>query len=149
MKKIAILGIMFFINFFQVFAGENSGKLENVSFSWQLNHQENNQKINFINLNPMFFADNNHLFITFYEGIGKNSNYQNNRNTNTFSGNNNLDEFSTVLIWGLAMTTWFVGVNQPGGGVRNDTWRQQKEAEDIYRKFSPDASRNFYQGIYP
>jgi len=56
MKKIAIFGLMFFIIFSQIFADENLDKFENITFNWQLfYYKENNQEIDYINLNPLLF----------------------------------------------------------------------------------------------
>jgi len=141
MKKVAVLGIMFFIIFPQVFADEN------FSFSWQLfSYQENNQKINFINLNPMFFINNNYLSINFYENIGQNNNFQNNRNMHTNSQENNLDLFSAIMYTGALFASW--SMNRHEREIHYDMWKQQKETENIYRGFYSGPARNFYQGIY-
>jgi hypothetical protein len=144
MKKIAFLGIMLFIISSQIFADENA------SFIWQLdNNQENNQKINFINLNPMFFND--YFLLRISRNISLNTYYQPNRNIQTISQNDpDFDLLTSILYNGTIITSWFINYpnNYPAGSNQSDIWRQQREIENIYRGISPYPIKNFYQG-YP
>jgi len=97
MKKIAILGLMFFINFSQIFADENLDKFENISFSWQLFYYHgNNQEIDFIKLNPIFFNNKNYL-LNYYVYINQIYNLQNNSSQN----NRNVQSSTQEDNWGL------------------------------------------------
>jgi len=142
MKKIAFLGIMLFIISSQVFADEN------VSFIWQLNdNQENSQKINFINLNPVFFND--YFLLRISKNISPNSNYLPNRNIQTISQDDNFNLLTSILYNGIIITSWLINYpNYSTGSIQNDTWRQQREIENIYRGSPPYPAKNFYQG-YP
>ena len=147
MKKITVLGIIFFIVFPQIFADENP------SFSWQLYNQENNQKINFMNLNPVFF-NNNYVSINYFENISRYNNFHSKQHINTQENGTYLYGiiFSTVIYTGAIFTGWSMSYgwsrNMQEREIHNDMWKQQKETEDIYRRLYSDPTRNFYQGNY-
>jgi hypothetical protein len=137
MKKIAFLGIMFLIVSSQIFADGNA------SFIWQLNnYQENAQKINFINLNPMFF---NNYYLNISKNVSPNPRNIPNRNVQTISQNENSDVLTTLLLMPLYL---FVGTTQPGPELQTreslELLRRQKETENINRGISPYPSRNIY-----
>jgi len=156
MKKIAFLGIMLFIISSQIFADEN------VSFIWQLNdNQENSQKINFINLNPVFFND--YFLLRISKNIDFNANFQVNlrrqkhyqgdfsrEDRQTISQDDDINLLTSILYNGTIITSWFINYsnNYPVGSIQDDTLRQQRERENVYRGISPYPAKNFYQG-YP
>jgi len=160
MKKIAFLGIMLFIISSQVFADENLDKLEDINFSCQLNdYQENNQKINFINLNLMFYED--YFLLNIYKNVSFNTNFQvnlnrqkhyqgdfSNQNRQTILQDDDLDLLGYILYNGAIITSWYMNNTRQDREIQNDMWKQQREAENIYRIISPNPTRNFYQG-YP
>jgi len=135
MKKFAFLGLMFFIIYSQIFADENTNKFENIYFGWQLfYYQENNQKINFINTNPLFF--NNNFLLNNYVYISKNnssqnSNSQNNRNIKPNSQAK--DVFGFLLCTGAVVTGWFA-MNEQERTIFTDTMKQQNELKNFYNK---------------
>jgi len=139
MKNIIILGIMLFIISSQVFADENA------SFIWQLNdNQENSQKINFINLNPVFFND--YFLLRISKNISPSPNYLSNRNIQTISQDDDIDELTTILLIPLY---FFFGNLRPGPEIQTyesyELLRRQRETENIYRGISPYPSRILYQ----
>ena len=105
MKKIAVFGLMFFIIFSQIFADENSDKFENIGFSWQLFfYQEDNQEIDYINLNPIFFINNNkNYLLNYYVYINQINNSQNNSSQNNRKVQSNTQEDN----WGLFLLRVF------------------------------------------
>jgi len=87
------LEIRGFLCFSQVFADENSDKFENVNFSWQLLYYlNNNQKIDFINLNPLFFNNNKNYMLSYYVYVNQANIPQNKRTVQSSTQENN---------WGL------------------------------------------------
>ena len=158
MKKIAFLCITLYIISSQIFADENLEKFEKIDFSCQLNdYQENNQKINFININPIFFND--YFLLNIYKNISFNTNYQINRsrlmhyqsdvrreNKQIISQNDDIDELTTILLIPLY---WFIGNPRPGPEIQMyesyEFLRRQREAENINRGISPYPSRILYQ----
>jgi len=98
MKKIAVLGLMFFIISSFLFADENKNKFENISFGWQLFYfQEINQEIDYINLNPIFFNYNKNYMLNYYVYIIQINNSQNNSPQNNKTVQSNTKENN----WGL------------------------------------------------
>jgi len=89
MKKTAIFWLMFFIIFSQisvVSAEENPAKInkEDISFTGKLlYYRGNNQEIDFVNLNPIFFNDNKIYSLNYYVFINQinNSNTVQNKHT--------------------------------------------------------------------
>jgi hypothetical protein len=131
---------MFLIVSSQIFADGNA------SFIWQLNnYQENAQKINFINLNPMFFND--YFLLNIYKNISPNPNNLLNRNVQTISQNNNLDILTEILYLGTIITGWSANYPAEARYIQNDTWRQQREIENFYRSTPPYLPKLFYQNI--
>jgi hypothetical protein len=104
MKKIAVLGLLFFITFSQLFANENSDKFENISFGWQLfYYQKNNQEIDYIYINPMFFNDNKNYMLNYFVFINQINNFQNNSSQN----NRNVQVNAQENNWGLFLLRIF------------------------------------------
>ena len=138
MKKIAILGFIFFMISSQIFADENLDKFRNMNFGWQLfNYQSNNQNIDFINLNPMFFSNSNkYLSINYLGNISQNNNSQNNRNIRSNSQENNLSLVGTIF--GAMMYTGAIfassSMNRQERNTYNDVWKQQEEMERFYQR---------------
>jgi hypothetical protein len=142
MKKIAFLGLMFFIIFSQIFADENMNKFENIYFSWQLfYYQENNKKINFININPLFFNNNflsnNYVYIS-QDIRYQNGSSQNNRNIRANSQMKDVGGF--LLCTGVVITGWSVwsatnsqerNTNQD---IWKDTWNRQEEMKNFNQR---------------
>jgi len=137
MKKIAFLGLMFFIIFSQIFADENMNKFENIYFSWQLSYyQESNQGINFININPLFF--NNNILLNNYVYISQKKSFQNNRNIQSNSEMKDMVGF--LLYTGVVVTGWSVwsatnsqerNTNQD---IWKDTWNRQEEMKNFNQR---------------
>ncbi|MCL1954624.1 MAG: hypothetical protein FWF61_01685 [Brevinematales bacterium] len=143
MKKTVILWIMIFIFSPRMFADENLDKFGNICFTWQLlNYQENNQKINFINLNPLFYYNDNFL-INFYENTSQNNNFLNNRYIKINSQKNDLGLFSSIILIGARFASW--SMSRQERKIYNNMREQQREIENIYREIYSDPSRNFYQ----
>jgi hypothetical protein len=147
MKKIVILWIIFFTIFSSAFADENLIELKNICFSWQLFiYQNNNQNIDFIDLNPMFFNNGNKYFSKNYlENVSQNNRSQ---KTQRIYTNSQADDIfcifgSIIFISG----TIYAGssMNRQEREISNDMWKQQREMENIYRNIKPDPTRNFYQ----
>jgi hypothetical protein len=137
MKKIAILGLMFFIIFSQLFADENKDKFENISFSWQLYYNyKNKQKIDFIILNPLFF-NSNFLLNNYVYNSQNNQIIQLNSQENNFGLVNILMYISSALFFG-----WIPMI--PDDYVPDlkykDTWKQQEEMEKFYKRIYPNNS---------
>ena len=146
MKKTAILWVMFFIIFSQIYADENSDKLKNISFSWQLyNYQESSQNINYINLNPMFYED--YLSVTIPNNIELKTTSQNNRKAKTSLQRDNPNLFASIIYLGIAVGSIIAG-NEQARGIRSNMWAQQREMENFYRKYYNDPARNYYQAFY-
>ena len=135
MKKIAIFGLMFFIIFSQLFSDENIDKFKNNKFSWQFSYyQENNQEIDFIYLNPLFFINkyllNNYVYINQITNSQNNSS-QNNRNTQSYSKEN--DWLGFALYMGGIIASNSV-MNRQERNIYDDTWKQQEEMKKIYQR---------------
>ena len=146
MKKITVLWVMFFIIFSQIYADENSDIFKNISFRWQLyNYQENNQKVNYTNLNPMFY--DNYLSVTLTNNIKLDDTFQNKRSMQTISQENNINLFATIIYAGAIITSLFA-MDRQDREIHNEMWKQQREIENNYRRFFSDPAGNFYQGIY-
>jgi len=140
MKKIAILGLMFFIIFSQIFADENLDKFENICFIWQLfSYYEDNSKIDFINLNPLFINNNifknNQLSINIYQ----NNNSQNNSSTQSYSQKN--DWLGFLIYTGAVITGWSM-MDRQQKNIYNDTMKQQEEMVKFYQRIYP-KNRNY------
>ena len=86
MKKMTIIGILLFIIYPNIFADENQINFENIVFNWQLySYKTGNQKINFSNLNPLFFGNyNNYFLLNVFENIAQNNKNKQVKNTNSY-----------------------------------------------------------------
>jgi hypothetical protein len=147
MKKIVVLWIMFFSIFSYTFADENLIEFGSISLSCQLFiYQNNNQNIDFIALNPMFFNNGNKYFsINYLENISQNNRSQNNQR---IYADSQVNAFSIIgsIIFASGLIYASSTMNRQEREINNDMWKQQREMENIYRNISPDSTRNFYQG---
>jgi hypothetical protein len=152
MKRIVILWIMFFTIFSYTFADENLIEFKNISFSlpsfiYQSDNRDN-QNIDFIDLNPMFFSNGNKYFsINYLENVSQNNRSQNNQRIYTDSQINIFSIFGSIIyISGMVYAD--STMDRQKREISNDMWKQQREMENIYRNIKPDPARNFYQGNY-
>jgi hypothetical protein len=139
MKKFAFLGLMFFIIYSQIFADENVNKFENINFSWQLfYYQENNQKINFINVNPLFF--NNNFLLNYHVYVSQNSSSQksNSQNNRNIKSNSQMEDVLGFLLYtGAATGAVITGrstMNEQEREIYSDKWKQQEELKNFYKR---------------
>ena len=134
MKKMTIIGILFFIIHPNIFADENPIDFGNIFFNWQLySHKTKTQKINFTNLTPLFFGNyNDYFLINVFENIVQNNNRQ------LKNANPNETEFSllgTSIFYTLYIFGGIYMYNHPQEqNIYNDTWKQQEEIERFYQR---------------
>ena len=142
MKKIAVLGFMFFMIFSQSFADENTNEHENISFSWQLFYAENtNQEISFLNINPLFFNFNNdYLLLRLYNNNMQNNSLQNGQYIN--SKENDIKGFIGLLLSFSGMFFAYSHMNRQEWEIYHDAWRQQNSIEQMHQRFIRYSNRN-------
>jgi len=150
MKKMAIIGILLFIIYPNIFADENKINFKKIFFNWQLySYKTGNQKIDFSNLNPLFFGNyNDYFLINFFENIAQNN--DNNKNKQVNNTNSNETEFSllgsllgtSVFYTGLIFTGIHMYNHPQEQNIFNDKWNQQKEMEIFYQRIYRD-NRNY------
>lgn len=136
MKKMTVIGILLFIIYPNIFADGNSIDFKNIFYNWQLySYKIENQKINFSNLNPLFFGNfNDYFLINVYENIDQNNN--NNKNRQAKYVNPNATGFNLLGIFiyytGLIFGGTYMYNHPLVQNIYNDTWKQQEEMKSYY-----------------
>jgi hypothetical protein len=134
MKKTAVLGVMFFIIFSQLFADENINKYENITFGWQLFYLKNtNQEINYLNLNPLFYNLGDDFFLLkLYKKDVRNSISKKSQNIN--SQNNDVYGFIGSLFLFSGYIVAYSSMNRQEREIINNAWERQQNEEQMRQK---------------
>ena len=128
MKKIAVLGALFFIFVPHVFTDENPNEFEYVSFSWQFgNHIVKNRELTFIDLNPLFF------YKTAYFLNGKMV-HSNNARVDYTNIEEDKNAHILLAIFAAFLYSDLEHLNEKYHGVYNYILNRQKE-EKIFQRF--------------
>jgi len=142
MKKIAVFAALFFMIFSQAFGEEPQNKFENTFFLFQTYVPViDNQGINFLNLNPAFFASNNGLIN--FGNITTTIDSQPSRRTNVSSQSVALGLLGLTSLWALSAAAY--PSDRQGREVYNNTWQQQRDREMFNRRIFNDRNR-IYSG---
>jgi len=141
MKKIAAFGAVFFIILSQTFADEHSNDFEKIYFSWQLvGYKMDKQKLDFLNLNPVYFNDYflNNIFENIEQNNNKNRQTENTNSQETRFGLLDTLFFYTGLIFGGIYSGIYMYNHPQERNIYNSAWEQQKEAEKFYQMIYPN-----------
>jgi hypothetical protein len=138
MKRIVFLGIMPFLFSPHLFAEEFSIDLKNIFFTWQLyGYKIENQEIDFIDLNPLFFGKNNNNSLL-SDFMDKEKEYNNNKSRQELNTNSQETRFSllatSIFYTGLIFGSIYMYSHPHEGNIYDDAWKQQNEMKILYQR---------------
>jgi len=115
----------------QAFTDENSIQFENSNFNWlSFNYESVNQDINFINLAPEFFKNNDIFLMNFLRSDPQKTIFENDRQKFTnIESNGNL--FGVFMVFSGIITNnlYFYSQDRQYRNIYNNMWNQQVQAE--------------------
>ena len=143
MKKIIIPGVLFFIILPQIFADEKLTDFEKYQFNWLFT--EDNQEIDFKNLNPFFLPGNGIFLVNTFDSFNQYTSHRDNQNHH----DQQLTALGHIFEFFGVMAFWTLSTAATPSGRQDreiyfNRWEQQREAELFNQRIFNDPDRKIY-----